>query len=498
MFLYWFPLNYLLDVLLVQTNERLKDVGRQLSLGELLRWIGLWFYMSTFKGYSRSDFFSSKPIDDFDGAPVRLNQWMSRNRFQQILNALFFTDRDVPAYVDKFFYIRQLIESWNQNMNDKFLPSWISCLDESMSAWLNRWTCPGWVFCPRKPHPFGNEYHSMCCGESGIMYRIEMVEGKDRPTELPIDESKGKTVSLLLRFCNSIAGRGMVVILDSGFCVLKGLIELRKIGVYASAVIKKRRYWPRYINGEYIDNHMNDKEIGATDCLNGVLDGWKYNVFAMKDVDYTMKLMSTYGMMIPTESAEEKKRTKQDGSVATFKYIEPFDNHYRYRHAVDDHNNLRHSGISIEETWMTKRWECRVFAFILAITEVNIYLAFRYFVWSSDTKHPTLLQFRKDLAKALIYNEHLPKQDDDESTPTRRSKRQKAIIGHGKETAPIHAKNFVAGRWELTAKDKYQRYTCKAPECSKRCRTYCICSPGHWLCDSCINDHCIEVVKAEE
>ena len=46
-----------------------------------------------------------------------------------------------------------------------------------------------------------------------------------------------------------------------------------------------------------------------------------------------------------------------------------------FQHAVDDHNNLRHSGVSFEETWATKRWENRVFAFLLAITEVNMFLA---------------------------------------------------------------------------------------------------------------------------
>jgi hypothetical protein len=46
----------------------------------------------------------------------------------------------------------------------------------------------------------------------------------------------------------------MVVILDSGFCVLQCLVELKKIGVFASAVIKKRRYWPKYVPGEQIDD----------------------------------------------------------------------------------------------------------------------------------------------------------------------------------------------------------------------------------------------------
>lgn len=39
-----------------------------------------------------------------------------------------------------------------------------------------------------------------------------------------------------------------------------------------------------------------------------------------------------------------------------------------------------------------------------------------------DDKELTMLQYQKKLAKALIYNEHLPK-DYDEATPERRSKR---------------------------------------------------------------------------
>jgi hypothetical protein len=36
--------------------------------------------------------------------------------------------------------------------------------------------------------------------------------------------------------------------------------------------------------------------------------------------------------------------------------MEPFENHYLHRHASDDHNNLHHSDISIEEIWVTYRW----------------------------------------------------------------------------------------------------------------------------------------------
>ena len=164
-----------------------------------------------------------------------------------------------------------------------------------MSTWLSKYTCPGWMFVPRKPRPFGNEYHSICCGVSGLMFGIELVEGKDRPKELPSPPKNEKTTHLLLNLCRSLYGTGKIVVVDSGFSVMKGLVALKKVGVYAHAVAKKRRFWPKCVPGDKIDSHMESKEVGEVDCLNRELDGERYKIFAMKEPDYTMKLMATYG-----------------------------------------------------------------------------------------------------------------------------------------------------------------------------------------------------------
>ena len=91
---------------------------------------------------------------------------------------------------------------------------------------------------------------------------------------------------------------GFVVILDSGFCVLKGIVELHKKGVFASALIKKRRYWPKYIHGDEVTEHFNDKEVGDANSWGGKLEDVPFHVFAMKEPDYVMSLMSTYGMNV--------------------------------------------------------------------------------------------------------------------------------------------------------------------------------------------------------
>ena len=107
----------------------------------------------------------------------------------------------------------------------------------------------------------------------------------------------GKTGSLLLRLTESIFDTGKVVILDSGFCVLQALIPLKKNGVFASALVKKRKYWPKHVKGDGIKEALQDKEIGATNRLLGELDGIKFDLFCLKEPEYIMTLMSTYGSL---------------------------------------------------------------------------------------------------------------------------------------------------------------------------------------------------------
>ena len=67
--------------------------------------------------------------------------------------------------------------------------------------------------------------------------------------------------------------------LDSGFCVLKALVELKKKGVFAHALIKKRRYWPRHVPRDHIIAHFTNEEVGKADAIKGVLDDVPFYLF---------------------------------------------------------------------------------------------------------------------------------------------------------------------------------------------------------------------------
>ena len=227
--------------------------------------------MSCFQGVDdRRSWWSKKAIDAFLGSPFRFHDFMSLRRFEEIMSCLRYASKQEPEFTDRFFEVRELSDSWNANMSDVFMPSWINCLDESMMVWLNEYTAPGFMVVPRKPHPFGNEWHSICCVVSGIMWCVELVEGDDHPREMgkpEYQELGGATVGLMLRMTRSIWHTGMCVVMDSGFCVLKGILEIAKKGVYGAALIKKRRYWPRGVPGDQIIRDFNDKEIGYANAI---------------------------------------------------------------------------------------------------------------------------------------------------------------------------------------------------------------------------------------
>ena len=49
---------------------------------------------------------------------------MSRKRFEAILQALTYTDRQPPTFIDKFWEVRQMLEAWGENMQQTFTPGY--------------------------------------------------------------------------------------------------------------------------------------------------------------------------------------------------------------------------------------------------------------------------------------------------------------------------------------------------------------------------------------
>jgi hypothetical protein len=124
---------------------------------------------------------------------------------------------------------------------------------------------------PRKPHPFGNEYHSIADGDGGkpILWRIKLVEGKDRPKKedgwtwaYPSEYDRlPATAKTMMTMTKPIHGQGKVVVGDSGFCVRDGVIACHRAGVFFQAYVKKRKAWPRGVPGDEIDEFFEHRLV---------------------------------------------------------------------------------------------------------------------------------------------------------------------------------------------------------------------------------------------
>ena len=90
--------------------------------------------------------------------------------------------------------------------------------------------------------------------------------------------------------------------------------------------------------GDAIDQHMSSKQVDECDPLREILDDVPYNIFCMKEPDYTMKLMATYGGLVPSIQRKEKaRRAFKEGDETKrvkFDYMVLFANHFNFCHPL--------------------------------------------------------------------------------------------------------------------------------------------------------------------
>ena len=187
------------------------------------------------------------------------------------------------------------------------------------------------------------------------------MKGKDIPGPLFQKEYNelGKTVSLMLRMCRPIFVSDKAIVLDNVFCVAKGITDIKAKDIYATALIKKRHYWPKGVPSYLIDTNFENKDVGAVGLIEAKTEDNKLGNLFFKEPDYVIKLMASWMTLDDLVGA----RTRRDfidrfGTKETkqFAYWQPFGVHFRYIHQVHDHNNRRHAPIYLERIWGTRFW----------------------------------------------------------------------------------------------------------------------------------------------
>jgi hypothetical protein len=292
-------------------------------------------------------------------------------------------------------------------------------------------------------------------------------------------------------------GKGDVVVTDSKFCSLHGIYELLKKGVCIISAVKKKRYWPRNVCGEELEQKAKQMPVGTHICRPGqIISSDKtvqhpFYVLALRDTAHIGKFVATCGTDLPSECVR-RRVIAADGMQVEFVLPQVLRDFYSARHAVDDNNHLRQGISSIEAKMSVHSWPLRQLLAFFSISEVNALCAHNFIVHRDRQNKTQLINFRRQLAQQLIeYCDPAAAVPMDAEpsvpavhSPPRQSPRHLGTGQHRLETMPKFATKWD-GRTFGVGKNPYNDYKCRAPGCGQRTRTYCSCNPAVPFCRSC-------------
>ena len=101
--------------------------GPNMTLQDFYVWLGCHLFMAGFKGIDNNKmWWSDNTIDMFEGAPFGLSEYMLGWRFHNIGTAIRCTNIELPAFLDWFHYMCQMIEVFNDHYDGEYVPSWLN------------------------------------------------------------------------------------------------------------------------------------------------------------------------------------------------------------------------------------------------------------------------------------------------------------------------------------------------------------------------------------
>ncbi len=240
----------------------------------------------------------------------------------------------------------------------------------------------------RKPEGIGIELKALACGESGVILKLEVMEGKEDMQKKLIPSYNAGT-SCLLRLTNieSIRNSYRTLIGDSAFDSVEAVPALMsERGLYLMAAVKTAHsYFPlQFINSwskepcrargdsivlksTYRDRNNIECPIYATGWNDKKYKAIISNCGTSSKVDDAYRSRTTTAMDSKTRELITIKYTK------AIKRIDIVKKFHEYFPAVDIHNHYRQGSLAFERKWKTKMFSLRFFMSLLGVCITNAF-----------------------------------------------------------------------------------------------------------------------------
>lgn len=207
-------------------------------------------------------------------APAFGRTGMSRERFDKVWQCLRWTKRADHLSAEmgnesvRWTMVDGFVQQFNAHRENRFRPSDLLCVDESISRWYGQgghWInhgLPMYVAIDRKPEN-GCEIHNTACGRSGVMLRLRLV--KTAAEEALNGERHRETLhgTMILKYLvQPWTMSDRIVCADSYFASVVAAEELMRVGLQFIGVIKTatRRYPMNYLSNKEL--HQQGDQSG--------------------------------------------------------------------------------------------------------------------------------------------------------------------------------------------------------------------------------------------
>lgn len=98
--------------------------------------------------------------------------------------------------------------------------------------------CPHKTKIVRKPEGMGAELKALAGGESGILLKLDIMEGKETNQKKALSSEFGEGTAITLCLTDAFIASGRTVICDSAFGSVKTLLALRVRGLHFMGMVK--------------------------------------------------------------------------------------------------------------------------------------------------------------------------------------------------------------------------------------------------------------------
>ena len=316
---------------------------------------------------------------------------MARNRFDKLRSFIHVNDntqmlqRNEPGY-DKLFKVRPFIDSLRKNLSVVEQEEY-SAVDEMVIPFKGHNSLKQYI--KNKPHKWGIKVFARA-GATGFCYDFEIYVGKGTVAS---ESGIGISGDVVLRLTEGLPeGENYKVFMDNWFTSYQLIVELKKKGLLSVGTVRQNRI-PGCVLKK--DDELKKKGRGSYDFRTEQ----GQNIVAVKWFDNrAVYLISSYAGINPVGST--RRWSLKDKQFITVDQPSIVKEYNKFMGGVDLHDMLvALYRINIR----AKRYYLRIIFHLIDMCVVNAWLLYRRHVTlTGETKHMTLMDFRSDVARALL------------------------------------------------------------------------------------------------